>query len=52
MPLFVKMIMNSSYGKQIGKDIEESYERKSEASMMAEYDDERVLDGKNFFEIL
>ena len=35
--------MNSLYGEQIRKVIEESYDCKSEAWMMAEHD-ERVLD--------
>ena len=43
MQLLVKLIMNSSYGEQIRKDIEESYQCKSEMWMMTEYD-ERVLD--------
>ena len=43
MQLIVKLFMNSLYGEQICKVIEESYECKSEARMMAEYD-EQVLD--------
>ena len=43
MHVLVKLIMNSLYGEQIRKDNEESYECKSEAWMMTEYD-ERVLD--------
>ena len=43
MQLLVKLIMNSLYGEQIRKDIEESYECKSEAWMMSEFD-EKVLD--------
>ena len=35
--MLIKLITNSLYGKKIGKDIEESYECKSEAWMMAEY---------------
>ena len=35
--------MNSLYGEQIRKDIEESYQCKSEMWMMTEYD-ERLLD--------
>ena len=35
--------MNSLYGEQIRKDIEESYQCKSEMSMITEYED-RVLD--------
>ena len=35
--------MNSLYGEQIRKDIEESFACKSEAWMMSEYD-ERVID--------
>ena len=46
MQLLVKLVMNSLYGEQKRKDIEESYECKSEAWMMAEYD-ERVLDYQN-----
>ena len=41
--LLAKLIMNSLYGEQIRKDIEESYQCKSEMWMMTEYD-ERVLD--------
>ena len=41
--LLVKIIMNSLYGEQIRKDIEESYQSKSERWMQTEYD-ERVLD--------
>ena len=40
--ILVKLIMNSLYGDQIRKDIEESYQCKSEMWMMTEYDD-RVL---------
>ena len=43
MQLLVKLIMNSLYGEQIGKDTEESYHRKSENWMMTEYV-ERVVD--------
>ena len=43
MQLLVKLIMNSSYGKQIRKEIEESYECKSELWMLTEYN-ERALD--------
>ena len=43
MQLLVKLIMNSLYGEQIRKDIEESYQCKSEMWVMTEYD-ERVLD--------
>ena len=43
MQMLVKLIMNSLYGEQIRKDIEESYLCKSEMWMMTEYD-ERVLD--------
>ena len=43
MQLLIKLIMNSLYGEQIRKDIDESFECKSEAWMMTEYD-ERVLD--------
>ena len=42
MQLLVKLIMNSLYGEQIRKDIEESYQCKSEMWMITEYD-ERVL---------
>ena len=43
MQLLVKLIVNCLYGEQIRKDIEESYQCKSEMWMMTEYD-ERVLD--------
>ena len=43
MQLLVKLIMNALYGDFLRKDITESYQCKSEASMMTEYD-ERVLD--------
>ena len=43
MQLLVELIMNSSYGDQIGKDITDSYECKSESWMMTEYH-ERILD--------
>ena len=43
MQLLVKLIMNSFYGEQIRKDIEESFHCISEMWMMTEYD-ERVLD--------
>ena len=43
MQLLVKLIMNSLYGEQIRKDIEESYQCKSEMCMMTEYHG-RVLD--------
>ena len=43
MQMFVNLIMNSLYGEQKRKDIEESYQCKSEMWMMTEYD-ERVLD--------
>ena len=43
MQLLVKLILNSLYGEQIRKDIEESYQCKSEIWMMTEYD-ERVID--------
>ena len=43
MQLLVKLIMNSLYGEQIRKDIEEIYQCKSKMWMMTEYD-ERVLD--------
>ena len=43
MQLLVKLIMNSLYGEQIRKDIEESYQCKSEYWMETSYD-ERVLD--------
>ena len=41
--LLVELIMNSLYGGQISRDIEESYQSKPEMWMMFEYD-ERVLD--------
>ena len=43
LQLLVKLIMISLCGEQVPKDIEESYERKSEGWLMTEYD-ERVLD--------
>ena len=43
MQMLVKLIMNSLYSEQIRKDIEESYQCKSQMGMMTEYD-ERVLD--------
>ena len=43
MQFFVKLFMNSLYGEQIRKDIEENYQCKSEMWMQTEYD-ERVLD--------
>ena len=43
MHLLVKLIMNSLYGEQKLKDIQESYDCKSEIWMMAEYD-QRVLE--------
>ena len=43
MQLLVKLLMNSLYGEQIRKDIEEKFACKSEAWMMGEYD-ERVKD--------
>ena len=43
MQLSVKLIMNSFYGEQIRKAIEDSYQCKSEMWMMTEYD-ERVQD--------
>ena len=42
MQLLVKLNMNRLYDEQIRKDIEKCYECKSEACMMAQYD-ERVL---------
>ena len=43
MQFSVKLIMNSLCGEQIRKDIEESYQCKSEMWMQTEYD-ELVLD--------
>ena len=43
MHLLVKLLMNSLYGENIRKDIEEKFACKSEAWMMSEYD-ERVKD--------
>ena len=43
MQLLVKLLMNSLYGENIRKDIEEKYACKTEAWMMTEYD-ERVKD--------
>ena len=39
MHLLVTLLMNSSFGKQITKDIAESFACKSEAWMMSEYDE-------------
>ena len=50
MHFLVKLIMNSLYGQQIRKDIEESYECKSEAWMMTEFD-ERVLDYQKVYHV-
>ena len=38
MHFLVKLLMNSLYGEEIRKDIEESFACKSEAWMMSEYD--------------
>ena len=43
MQFSVKLLMNSLYGENIRKDIEEKFACKSEARMMSEYD-ERVKD--------
>ena len=43
MQLLVKLLMNSLYGENIRKDIEEKFASKAEAWMMSEYD-ERVKD--------
>ena len=43
MQLLVKLLMNSLYGENIRKDIEEKFACKSEACMQTEYD-ERVKD--------
>ena len=43
MQLLVKLTMNSLYGEQKRKDIDESYQYKSEHWIMTE-NDERVLD--------
>ena len=43
MQLLVKLTINALYGELIRKDITESYQCKSDAWMMSEYD-ERVLD--------
>ena len=53
MQLLVKLLMNSLYGEQIRKDIEEKIACKSEYWMMTK-DYERVIDywkisGKNYF---
>ena len=47
MESLVKLIMKSFYGEQSRRDIEEIYECRSEAWMMAEYD-ERVLGYQKF----
>ena len=43
MQFLVKLLMNSSYGEQIRKDIEENFACKSEYWLQTEYD-ERVID--------
>ena len=43
MQLLVKVLLNSLYGEQIRKDIEEKFASKSEYWIMSEYD-ERVTD--------
>ena len=43
MQLLVKLLMNSLYGENIRKEIEEKFACKSEAWMMSEFD-ERVKD--------
>ena len=43
MQLFVKLLMNSLYGENIRKDIEEKFARNSKVWMMTQYD-ERVVD--------
>ena len=40
MQLLVKLLLNSLYGEQIRKDIEEIFACKSETWMMSEYDEE------------
>ena len=40
MQFLVKLIVNSLYGEQIRKDIEESYQGKSELWMLTEYDEQ------------
>ena len=47
MQLLVILNMNSLYGEQVRKDIQESYQCKSKNWMMTEYD-ERVLDYQKF----
>ena len=39
MQLLVKLLMNSLFGENIRKDIEENFACKSEAWMMTEYDE-------------
>ena len=56
MQILVKLLMNSLYGENIRKDIEEKFSCKSETWMMSEYD-ERVKDyrrksGVNYIVIL
>ena len=57
MQLLLKLIMNSLYGEQVRKDIEQCFASKSEAWMMSEYD-ERVIDfwkigyGKSFVKMI
>ena len=48
MQLLVKLIMTSSYGEILRKDILENYQCKSEMWMMTEYD-KRVLDYQKTF---
>ena len=52
MQLLVKLLMNSLYGENVRKDIEEKFACKSEAWMMSEYDervkDYRKISGNNF----
>ena len=46
MQFSVKLLMNSLYGEQIRKDIEQKFACKSEFWMMSDYD-ERVRDNWN-----
>ena len=47
MQLLLKLLLNSFYGENIRKDVEEKFACKSEAWMMSEYD-ERVKDIRKY----
>ena len=46
MQLLVNLLLNSLYGENIRKDIEEKFAFKSEAWMMSEYDEREKSIGK------